>query len=106
MKQLIFLGEGRNRLVYRLGEHGRYVIKVPKSNYGINDNYHEARIYKEHKDDIISYARCRLTGTFLIMEYVEPIDTWDIPEWAKYVDCGQVGRNLNGKIVAYDYGLH
>jgi hypothetical protein len=28
------------------------------------------------------------------------------PSWAGEVDCGQVGYNKTGRLVAYDYGRH
>jgi hypothetical protein len=106
MKTFEYLGSGRHRAVYR---HGNYVIKIPLSDYGISDNYYEATIYKEYGYDkgYIPYARCRLLGTILIMEYLEPVKSFDnLPEWTMAVDCTQVGYNRHGKLLAYDYGLH
>lgn len=28
------------------------------------------------------------------------------PEWCGAIDCRQVGYNIRGEIVAYDYGIH
>ena len=60
-------------------------------------------------DDLITYAQCRgihdKNGVPLLeMERVYPlIETDKRPSWADFIDCGQIGRTLNGEIVAYDY---
>ncbi len=105
-KEFIFLGEGSNRRVYK---HGDFVIKYPINDKGFGDNVHEAYIYKKSLTYkyYIQYAKCRLVCKhfcILIMEYVIQIPYKDQPEWAQAVDCGQVGINKRGKIVAYDYG--
>lgn len=99
------LGEGRNRSVYLLPS-GKYVLKVPKNEDGNRDNSLEAIRYR-NRQDWQNLARCKMVpGTFLlVMEYVDVnIPSEEKPDWTKYVDGGQVGYTLKGKIVAYDYG--
>lgn len=109
MKEWTYLGEGRNRAVY---QRGSYVVKVPLREEGIADNYHEARVYKERRtqqaEGSIQYARCRLLGDLLVMEYaMYPGPGTDEtgylsyengPDWMAYVDCGQVGYNRRGQV--------
>lgn len=113
----VFIGDGRNRSVYR---HGNYVIKFPMNEEGIFDNHHEAKVYRKslHKEmTYCKYARCRLLGSILVMEYARypgpHADKDDgyirqkyCPDWACAIDCNQVGYNRKGEIVAYDYGYY
>lgn len=110
-----YVGTGRHRQVWRRGD---YVIKVPMSERGVHDNWHERRMWlKYRKSDYIPYASCRLIGNFfLLMEYAHNIGPLSderghipfnkLPEWASYVDSQQVGYNRHGQIVAYDYGVY
>jgi hypothetical protein len=115
---LTYLSSGTNRDVYLL-PGGKYVLKVPRNENGIADNYWEAAI-DFHKDawskKIRVNARCRLIPgtTLLVMEYVEPATTAEVkhrlnlermPEWTDFIDCQQVGFTRSGKLKAYDYGL-
>ncbi len=102
----IFLGEGRNRLVFL---HGNFVVKVPRNDYGCYDNEREADISRSfrHGNGGIHYARCRLIpGSFiLVMELVDLV--FKNPKengWWDFVDCQQVGLTRFGKLVAYDFG--
>lgn len=130
MRGFILLGEGRNRQVWR---RGNYVFKFPLNQYGVSDNNHEAQVYQLslRKKLYCKYARCRLVlpwGTVLVMEFAgypgpgsRPVTnaegkddptyhyiSWknNLPTWCNSIDCGQVGYNRAGKIVAYDYGIH
>lgn len=39
------------------------------------------------------------------MDYVEHVRySNDLPRWVRTIDCQQVGYNLKGQLVAYDYG--
>lgn len=100
-----WLGFGRTRAVFR--ERG-YVVKVPMNDSGVADNHHEAYLFQRYgkKDSFIPYARCRMVGMLLVMEYVEHVG-WrkTDPNWTGYVDCGQVGLNAKGQLLAYDFGL-
>jgi hypothetical protein len=109
MKNLEFIGEGRNRKVYR---HKNYVIKIPINEYGDLDNLRESLEYKRNREkngkswDIL--GRCKLLKNgYLLMEYIELVDnpySKDMPEWVSFIDCGQVGYDKRGRLKAYDYG--
>lgn len=101
-KGLQFIGDGRNRKAYR---HKGYVIKVPLNVFGMLDNEIEAKAFKRYGEEF-PYARCKLIGVCLVMEYVE--HTWEknLPDWVMSIDCGQVGYNRKGKLLAYDYGKY
>jgi hypothetical protein len=110
-KQLQFLGAGGTRKAF-LSKCGKWVFKIPTDDYGDSANYLEARDW-EH-DQFVGrehLAKCMLINIHgcvcLMMEYVEPIlwkkDNPELPEWTGYIDCCQVGYNLHGKLVAYDW---
>lgn len=106
-KKYEVLGEGRNRIVFLKDEN--WVIKCPLNDDGISDNTYEEKMFLSYgKDkDIIPYAECRVTYVndipLLEMERVHPISPEELPEWAAWVDCAQVGKNNKGEIVAYDF---
>lgn len=106
-KNLVFLGEGRHRKVY-YDPKRHEVIKFPKCCLGESDNQHEnclnGTIYAKSRLDKILTEKY---GVYIIrMEYVEPTGSSDKPDWTWSIDCGQVGRTFNGRLVAYDYGYH
>jgi hypothetical protein len=115
MADFVYIGCGRNRMVFR---HGNYVIKIPLNDHGVDDNYQERDVWTQprYADVRPQYARCRLLGTILIMQFAQfqgplsddagYIAMADCPEWAYAIDCCQVGYNRYGNIVAYDYGIH
>jgi hypothetical protein len=109
------IGEGNTRVVYLLPSK-KHVLKLPKDEEGTYDNFREDFRYKQWKS--IELARCRVIKdtNYLIMEYVQPAefrggfkeiktnDGWiGCPGWVLSIDCCQVGWNLAGKLVAYDY---
>jgi hypothetical protein len=102
--QLKFIGEGRNRICYL---HKGYVIKLPKNIEGLFDNSYESRSFliKDYPK-----ARCKLLKqSILVMEYVRDyydcgLESSNLPDWAGFVDCMQVGLNKKNELVAYDYG--
>ena len=107
--------EGRTRNVFNFG---KYVVKVPKNFYGVIDNEWEGCVSNSEDCDPedVQYARTRLDYwkgvPVVFMEYVEYASDEQIskrlgyvPEWTMSVDCGQVGFNRKGRLVAYDYGL-
>lgn len=104
-----YLGSGRSRAVWR---HGNYVIKVPLNEVGIHDNRYERNIFQRRHQrgyDWGQWARCRLLGAILVMQYVDTdsfhyADMKDGPGWTYNIDCLQVGYNRLGQLVAYDYG--
>lgn len=119
------MGNGKHRRTY-LSPNGRYVLKFPMLDLGIRDNRDEHMLWHEHKSspnkDGVLYAPCRLINDFIIMMWAcsdtcgysdgceRAINsgtlkrrTNDVPVWADYIDCMQVGTLHNGKIVAFDY---
>lgn len=109
MRDVSFLGEGRNRLVFG---HNGFVIKVPKDTAGYFDNEREARISRMFGRlpnlDGVCYARCHLLPNgWLVMERVVEYLNYghpECPEWGGFIDCCQVGKTKDGRVVAYDYG--
>ena len=104
-----YLNEGRHRKGF-LSPNRKWVVKVPKTCArlaGIQDNWSEYHTFKRASPAIRArLARCRLfKGEILIMEKLCTANLcWgNIPEWARGIDCGQVGYNRKGNLVAYDY---
>jgi hypothetical protein len=103
-----YLGEGGYRYAYLL-RSGRYVIKIPKDEVGERYNRMEYIDYTHARRPNI--GRCRLIKykgqDCLIMEYIRPttIKYNQLPEWAQFIDCAQVGYNRKGKLLAYDWAL-
>ena len=100
------LDSGRHRLAF-LSPSGRNVVKVPINDFGVLDNGRESTRWGR-RAEMWPLARCRLfcDGLLLVMEAVEILPNWtfsDLPEWAKWIDGGQVGLNRKGEFVAYDY---
>lgn len=109
---------GRNRCVFDMGS---YVVKLPISYDGLGDNEWEGSISNNpNNTDIFyveQYARTRLhyfkEVPVLFMEKVIEL-TYDeiehqfnmLPDWVHSIDCGQVGVNAKGKLVAFDYGVN
>ena len=117
-KRAIEVYSGRNRNVFRMP--GGYVVKIPTCMDGIADNDWEGSLSNSEEGtgfDIgyIQYARTRM-GYYkdipiVFMEYVEFLPSSKIkerygkqPDWCWSVDCGQVGSNKYGRLVAFDYG--
>ncbi len=98
----MFLGEGRHRRTY-LSPNGRWVYKIPLSDAGVHDNWHEAGEFVRDSD--LAYCRNLKDTGILLMEYAKQIPLGSLPYWAKWYDCGQVGTNRHGRAVVYDYGL-
>lgn len=110
---------GRNRITFVMG---KYVVKLPWSIGGFGDNDWEGSVDTDpayYNDPwTIQYARTRLTYTngvpIVFMEYVPHLSYTAVremhngkePDWVASVDCGQVGLNRNGRLVAYDYGYN
>lgn len=103
--------EGSQRVTYFLGDGT--VIKIPKTDEGEFSNLREANLSKETgKEGYIPIAEAKsetieIQGVeyeVLRMEEVTPvlIDYKTYPQWIASVDCGQVGLDKNGKLVAYD----
>lgn len=109
---------GRNRNVFKMP--GGYVVKLPSGFDGIQDNDWEGSISNSPEGTgfdcgYIQYARTRMCYykevPIVFMEYVEYKNKNQIielfgkePDWCLSVDCGQVGVNKGGRLVAFDYG--
>lgn len=102
---------GRNRAVFIFST---YVVKLPTCGDGGSDNDWEGSICGS--GDYIQYARTRLAYwkeiPIVFMERVKHASTNELieklgkePDWTYCVDCGQVGWNRQGKLVAYDFGI-
>jgi hypothetical protein len=99
---------GRHRATFDRGDG--WVIKVAHLPCGQDAIEEEARLSKEADFPV---AHCYLeTSEFnsdidiLIMEKVDPDDYpgWEhLPDWAKVIDCEQVGMTPDGRLVAYDF---
>ena len=106
---LTYLGMGTNRVTY-LSQSGKYVYKVPLNGWGWQANRREAELWSKHVKGGSFFhgklARCKLAPSgILVMELVKTrVHEEDLPEWATYIDCAQVGYNHQGQLVAYDYG--
>lgn len=94
------IGWGRTRVVF--AHNDSFVIKVPKSIWGLTDNWHEASIcVNEH------FCNAKLLhNVLLIMERVNKADGVKLPSWTYGIDGQQVGITRSGKLKAYDFGLH
>lgn len=104
---------GRTRVAFLFPT---YVVKLPVTYAGIGDNDWEGSVSNIPGDtENIQYARTRLhyEGEIpvLLMERVEWQTTdklialyGEVPWWVDFVDCGQVGLNRRGRLVAFDYG--
>lgn len=127
MKAMDFtlLGEGRHRRTF-IDKSGRFVIKIPHSEFGLAANRNEHRIYREffNRKDYrgVKYNPCRLIGNSILLMWavkstsgytqgdITAIKTGlvkedkNLADWAGRVDSSQVGRLQDGRIVAYDYG--
>jgi hypothetical protein len=104
-----YLGEGRNRVVYQVSPEA--VVKIPLNDYGMDDNSREAIWSQRYgKGGYVPYAQCQIIWDtelpLLRMELVTPCGVpWsELPSWCMSVDCCQVGYDLQGKLVAYDFG--
>jgi hypothetical protein len=108
---------GRNRITF---EFPSFVVKLPITLNGITDNDWEGSISNnpnaEPCDWQVQYARTRLYYKgdipIILMEKVKHATRAALikrfgkePKWVACVDCGQVGFNKQGRLVAYDYGI-
>lgn len=105
-EQYKYIGSGSKRKTY-LSPCGTFVIKIPYiTNLGYEENKREFEMYRQNPNSI--YAKCSLLDDgYLKMEYVKPLFLTkddDYPDWVDDIAEAQVGYNLQGKLVAYDYG--
>lgn len=104
---------GRNRGVFLFNT---YVVKLPITEFGVADNDWEGSI-SDGPDPYVHHARTRMAYhngiPILFMERVQYATIAKMvklygtePDWVSSVDCGQVGWNGRGKLVAFDYGRY
>jgi len=100
------IGEGRNRICFRISP--TEVIKIPLNETGFHANFYEANSWDEQPEFL---ARCNFDDSLgkelgiavLRMEYVEHVGWSEKPDWTWGIDGGQVGRTVDGRLVAYDW---
>jgi hypothetical protein len=103
---------GRTRAVFDRGDG--YVVKVPINGEGFAANSREV-ITSEAEDPYTPVADCYHDTVYdvssdgvsvLVMEKLTfdgvPKSYKDLPDWVGAVDCGQVGYNKKGELVAFD----
>lgn len=107
-----FLGYGRTRIVF--AEDAERVIKIPFTSEGYRASSGEVKTYENfHKDPDAGWiptAECFFTQIeginiwLLSMERMQEFPRFGAPrpDWVDSVDCGQVGLNSKGELVAYD----
>lgn len=108
------IGYGRTRVVFEFDDEN--VVKIPFTGEGYMASGYEVKssnYYKENPvDAYIPTADCRFETIaigdseidVLVMERVTHarLGYKDLPDWVMSVDCGQVGYNSRGVLVAYD----
>lgn len=93
-----------------LSPRGKFLVKIPRNDDGVQDNYNESDNYNCLVDRRGRLAKCRMVpGTHLLMmEFVRVVYYNQIPSpipmWVDTIDCQQVGYTRDGRLVAYDYG--
>lgn len=113
-KRAIAVHGGRNRNTFILSD--RLVVKLPKTLSGFSDNDWEGSVSNSpisfNNPNYVQYPRTRLAYwnkiPIVFMERITlnfDCSTTSLP-WVASVDCGQVGFNRRGRLVAYDYGLN
>lgn len=112
-----FVGCGTTRICFTDGPFR--VVKIPYSPLGIRSSKLEIRNYENFTElpeigfdpefDFIPTAECYYldfglsTIKPLSMEWVTRTTLGeDLPRWVDWVDCGQVGYNSVGELVAFD----
>jgi len=92
------------------------VIKVPLNQGGVAANSREYQLWKEqvaqgYSDPReIRYSRSRIIYVhdlpLLVMQKLDIARSYEqgpMPDWAGWVDCGQVGKDKRGNWRAYDF---
>lgn len=109
---------GRNRLAFVFDT---YVFKVPCCEAGCGDNDWEGSVQNTIESfnnyEYIQYPKTELFYfeelPICKMELVTQANSKEIksvlgfvPDWIYSIDCQQVGFTVEGRLVAYDYGLN
>jgi hypothetical protein len=108
-----FLASGIRRSTW--AKNDKFVLKVPHNDAGLYHNTSEASRYNKFgKFGDFPLAACHIIHIYDIplvkMEMIKPLLWTDYREfkktngWVDFVDCGQVGYDDQGNVVAYDYG--
>lgn len=97
---------GRTRMVF-VDDENNCVYKVPMNSEGMLASSKENKVASDPEKYVVRVAQCEyvnIEGIFVLkMEKVNvDIDPDDKPDWADYVDCGQIGRTVDGRVVAFD----
>lgn len=98
---------GSRRIAFRLP---RCVAKLPLSMDGVFANSLERRAFRQtlRGEAYCPVAACRVRTNadgipILLMRTVDPVtSSLGLPDWTLSVDCGQVGLDRRGRLVAYD----
>ena len=92
----------RHRVVFQDGDE---VIKVPTRESGVC----ACNCELTQQGELLAKTRpdrelSEKTGLPIVrMEYVEHVGASKEPDWTWGIDCGQVGRAKDGRLVAYDW---
>lgn len=105
------LGRGIARTVYRNAADGRYVVKIEDGAKSFQ-NVAEWELWGWVSGTPMSkwFAPCRsisAAGAVLVMDYVEPLRTAELPKRLPAFLCDLKPENfgmLDGRVVARDYG--
>lgn len=107
----VVIGEGTSRKVHEIPEHDDKVLKVSNiaSNYA---NWCEIVAYQHNKGDgklaeVLSWS---WSGKYVVMTRLGPLQAGEASEykWPEYLTDrkpSNLGRNKDGTIQAFDYGL-
>lgn len=115
-----FIGCGTTRICFADGLYR--VVKIPYTKLGILSSEREIKHYESFlslpadgefnpEEEWIPTAECRYLNLgfrhipLLTMERLFEFPKFDdenLPSWVQWVDCGQVGFNSKGVLVAYD----
>lgn len=104
----VYLGRGTTRVALEHPYDSGWIAKVPTTDRGVFQSILESEVsFSEGKNGDIPIADCYLDDRDLIlwMERVTPLlegTRVGLPDWVYLVDCGQVGYDSQGTLVAYD----
>lgn len=123
--QLVYAADRVHRMMRRLFGEPQYgtsratfidrangiVYKIPRVYsspddvmYGCEANYCEKTPLADFPCAVARILHDPRGIPILAMEYVATdVPREEKPEWANWIDCGQVGRALDGELVAYDF---
>lgn len=113
-ERFTYLSAGRHRMAF-LDIRTDFVVKIAHNIDGIQANREEVSSFRNRNSNSLPMAKCYSwvivedCPIAIVMEYVEMAkDRYTlsiIHPWVWSVDCGQVGYNKQGKLVAFDYSI-